>query len=253
MNDEPDRPVTTVNTAVDIIETLVGSPDQTLTEISQQVGLAESTTHRHLATLVQSDLVVRDGDLYRLGFKFLDVGTQVQHQHSLYKVGREYIDLLAEETGERVWLATAENGFSVSLYWASDRNPLHQHSRIGTRHHLHMSSPGKAMLAELSNEEVQAIIEKRGLPPQTEHTITDEEQLFHELDEIRERGYATTTKETVEGMSAVAVSVGDDVSGILGAIGIGCSTSRMTEDHQKRFARRLLETADEMAIRTRFS
>jgi DNA-binding IclR family transcriptional regulator len=250
---EPRRPVTTVNTAVEIIDALVGSPDQTLSEISQQVGLAESTTHRHLATLVQNDLVVRDEDTYRLSFRFLDIGTQSQHQHPLYTAGREYIDSLADETGERVWLATCENGFSVSLYWASDRNPLHQHSRIGTRHHLHMSSPGKAMLAELSDEEVRSIIEKHGLPPQTEDTITDEEQLSGELDEIRERGYATSRNETVEGMSAVAVSVSDEVSGILGAIGIGCSTSRMTEDRQKRFASRLLETADEMAIRTRFS
>lgn len=250
---EPGRPVTTVNTAIDIIETLVESPNQTLTEISQQVELAESTTHRHLATLVQNNLVVRDEDVYRLSFRFLDIGTQSQHQHPLYTAGREYIDLLADETGERVWLATTENGFSVSLYWASDRNPLHQHSRIGTRHHLHMSSPGKAMLAELSDEEVQAIIEDHGLPPQTEHTITDDERLFDELDEIRERGYATTTDETVEGMSAVAVSVSDNVSGILGAIGIGCSTNRVTENRQEKFASRLLETADEMAIRTRFS
>ncbi|WP_144902127.1 IclR family transcriptional regulator [Halobellus captivus] len=250
---EPRRPVTTVNTAIEIIDTLVGSPDQTLSEISKQVSLAESTTHRHLATLVQNDLVVRDDDTYRLSFRFLDIGTKSQHQHPLYTAGREYIDSLANETEERIWLATCENGFSVSLYWASDRNPLHQHSRIGTRHHLHMSSPGKAMLAELSDEEVHAIIENRGLPPQTENTITEEERLFDELDEIRERGYATTTNETVQGMSAVAVSVSDDVSGILGAIGIGCSTSRMTNDRQERFASRLLETADEMAIRTRFS
>jgi DNA-binding IclR family transcriptional regulator len=249
----PRRPVTTVETAIKLLQTLAENNAMNLTELANATGFAESTTHRHLATLVDTGLVIRDGNTYRLSFWFLDVGTRRQHSHPLYIVGQEYVDDLASETGERVWLSTIENGRSVSLYWASDRSQLRQHSRIGTRHHLHVSSVGKAMLAELSDSAIEDLIEKHGLPARTTQTISDREKLFEELEMIRDLGYAVSSGETVDGMDAVAVSISDEVTGILGAMGIGCSSSRMDTDLVQEFADKLQQTADEMAIRTRFS
>ncbi|MGQ4556146.1 IclR family transcriptional regulator domain-containing protein [Halobellus sp. GM3] len=249
----PRRPVKTVDTAADIIRTLLGTNGMTMSAIADEVGLAHSTTHRHLATLVENEFVVRDGDEYRLSFWFLDVGTQTRRLHPLYKAGREYIDRLADETDARVWLSTIENGYSVTLYWASNQNPLYQHSRIGTRHHLHSSAVGKAMLAELPVSAVDAIVETRGLPAQTEHSITERDALSAELETVREQGYALSSEETVEGMDAVAVSVSDTVADILGAICVGCPTSRMDASLREEFVREIQNVADEMAIRTRFS
>ncbi|WP_165872069.1 IclR family transcriptional regulator [Natrarchaeobius halalkaliphilus] len=249
----PRRPVKTVDTAMDIIQVLVESGGMTLSEIAEVVDLAESTTHRHLATLVYNELVFRDGKRYYLSFQFLNIGTQKQYRHPLFKAGREYVDDLAEKTGERVWISTMENGYSISLYWTSDKKPLFHHSRAGQRLHLHVSSVGKAILSELTDEKVDSILDQHGLPGLTDQTITEREMLYSELETIQEQGYATDSEETVNGMDSIAVAVSDDVADILGGIAIGCATNNMTRNREKEYKDLLRETAAEMAIRTRFS
>lgn len=252
-SDSPRRPVKTVNTAMEIIHTLRSADGMTLSEIAAEIELAKSTTHRHLVTLVDNEFLVRDGSEYRLSFRLLDIGTQLQHDHPLYTAGREYIDELAAETGERVWLSTVENGFSVSLYWASERNPLFQYSRSGTRRPLHVSAVGKAMLAQLSRDKIEAYLDQEDLTSRTKRTITSPAELRTEIEAIQRQGYAVSTEETVTGMNGVAVAISDEQTNILGGISIGCSANRLDDSTRDEFVDTLRETADEMAIRTRFS
>lgn len=251
MDDTPNRPVKTVDTAAEILHTLEETGEMTLQEIAETIGFAESTTHRHLATLEHNEFVVKEGGRYRLSYRFLDVGEKLRQSDPLFDIGREYADQLVEETDERIWLSTFENGYSVSLYWASNRPALHLHSRIGSRHHLHNNANGKAMLAELSDERVAEIIEQRGLPKKTDRTITDEAALSEELETIREQGYAVSSGENFEGMVAIAVPIVEAETDTLGAMGIGFSQNSISSAEQEEFVKLLKEAADEITIRIR--
>jgi DNA-binding IclR family transcriptional regulator len=72
---------------------------------------------------------------------------------------------------------------------------------------LHSSAGGKAMLAYMPREEVEEILDRWGLEAETEHTITTEEELFEELDRIREQGYATNEEESINGLWSLGVPV----------------------------------------------
>ena len=63
---------------------------------------------------------------------------------------------------------------------------------------MHCTGIGKAFLAFLSEEEIDRIISKAGLPGFTESTITERAKLIDELREIRVNGYAIDNEEHKE-------------------------------------------------------
>ncbi|WP_197409784.1 IclR family transcriptional regulator, partial [Haloferax profundi] len=83
------------------------------------------------------------------------------------------------------------------------------------------TASGKAILAFLPEERVLEIIDERGLEPRTENTITEREELFEELSQIRDQGYANAIEESVKGMRAVAapIMLEDSVAGSISLAG----------------------------------
>ena len=82
---------------------------------------------------------------------------------------------------------------------------------------------GKAMLAFLPQEQVDAIIDQTGLPGSTEYSITDHVQLQQELEESRERGYALDRGENEINTYCVAAPIFD----ASGRLCVSCSISGM--------------------------
>jgi DNA-binding IclR family transcriptional regulator len=95
---------------------------------------------------------------------------------------------------------------------------------------LHATALGKAMLAEFSEERVQAIVDRHGLEPVTANTITDEKELFESLADVRERGYALDRGEHHEEIRSVAAPVTDRKGTVEGAVSISAPASRMKGD-----------------------
>jgi DNA-binding IclR family transcriptional regulator len=72
---------------------------------------------------------------------------------------------------------------------------------------LHCGSTGKIFLANLTVEEVDAILDRVGTPQFTPYTITDRSKLRQELQHIRECGYALDREEVALGRACIAVPI----------------------------------------------
>lgn len=179
----------------------------TLSDLADALDLAKSTVHRHLATLEHCGFVTHDADGYRVGLLFLDYGIHAQQERALYEAGKPKVDDLAEQVGEKVWLMAEENDYGVFIYHRQGRNVFRTYTRVGFRGHLHAFAAGKAVLAHLPAERVEAALDRYGLPPYTEATVTDRERLLEELEAIRDRGVAFNRQESVNGVNAVAAPV----------------------------------------------
>ena len=101
------------------------------------------------------------------------------------------------------------------------------------REHLHSTAAGKAFLAALPREEVDTIIDQRGLKRFTRNTITDQERLHNELERIRAHGFAFDDREQFDGVRCVATTITADSGDLLGAISISAPIERM-DDHRFR-------------------
>ena len=202
-----------------------------VSELSEAVGLSVGTVHTHLATLKDHGFVVQKGTTYRLGPQLVPLGESVKHRSELFRAAKAELDELAAETGEGIHLLTENNGQSIFLYETFGENAVgtgyHTQSRIAPLGHLHYHAAGKAILAHLPASRVNEIIDKQGLRPVTDETITDRETLLDELMKIRSQGYAVNDEEELRGIRAVGAPVLDDEDQPLGAISLSAPRSRL--------------------------
>jgi len=107
---------------------------------------------------------------------------------------------------------------------------VYSRGRVGRRFYMHQTAAGKALLSQFSDQWVREILDRHGLPASTPQTVDDEEALFEELDEIRERGIAFNDEESTEGLRAVGVPVAGPDGDVLGAFAVAGPTHRIEGD-----------------------
>lgn len=205
--DEDNPPIKTAKTVFGIIECLQRNEGATLTEVTNETERAKSTIHSHLRTLEDMEYVVKKNGEYDLGLKFLDHGHYAKQQLAITDAIGSTLEQLAEETGEVAWVMVEEHGKAVCLEVASGDRAIHTLDRTGLRTPLNFHAAGKAILANLPSDCLEEILDRHGLPASTPKTITDREELYDELETIRERGYALNDGEAVEGIRSVAAPV----------------------------------------------
>jgi DNA-binding IclR family transcriptional regulator len=205
----------------------------TLTELADHLDRSKSGVHHYLSTLIENQLVVKDGDEYHLSSRFLLFGEYVRQRSELYQVGREEIDNLAAETGEYAHLMHEENGLGIHLYKSQAKSgaaaDFYRH-KTTKPDYLHFSAAGKAILAHLPRERVEEIIDRHGLVGKTENTLTDRESLLDELELIRSREYALNDEEEVRGTRAVGAAVLDSEGTPIGGLSVSGPTTRIDDE-----------------------
>lgn len=231
------RQVATTTTVFDIVESIQDLDGAGVSEIARRIDRAPSTVHKHLNTLVDLEYVVKEGTEYRLSLQFMNHGRYVRNNSPLIPVAKRPIEQLADTVGDFVWVIVEEHGWAVHVLKASGEHGIQTHGKIGKRSYLHYLAAGKAMLAFMSGERRERILDRRGLPAKTEQTITDRETLYEALEAIRERGYAFNEEEAVDGLRAVGAPILDDDE-VIGAVCVCAPANRLRGD---RFRRELPE------------
>jgi len=108
----------------------------------------------------------------------------------VYKVAQDEIDDLAQEIGKHTNMMIEEYNRGIFFYKSRGSDTVQLNTYAGMRAPLQTTVLGKTILASHLKPEVEAIIDRHGLPQVTESTITDKDELFDELETVRKRGYA---------------------------------------------------------------
>lgn len=248
------RTIDAVRTACGLLDALQEHGPAGVTRLAEELDLSKSVVHSHLATLTECEYVVKEGTQYRLSFRYLDLARHVRDQFGVYDVITGELDSLAEETGEVAQFGTEEHGQVVYLAKAKGESGVETASSVGRREYLHSTSLGKAILSQLPRERVVDIVDQRGLPRKTDHTITDRDDLLEELERTRERGYAIDDEENISGLRCVAAPVGGPDDTILGALSVSGPSSRMEMDRiESELADTITRAANVIEINSKFS
>jgi DNA-binding IclR family transcriptional regulator len=223
------RMVKSDETLLSIMDYLRETDGAGVTDVASNLDLAKSTVHDHLATMCEYGFVVKRGTTYHLGLQFFSYGQYVRNQFKVYDAAKPVVDRLVESTGEMVWLTAHESGRLMYLYGHAGDTEVNANSLIGSWAYMHCNSAGKALLAHFSEEEVEEVIDRHGLPARTANTTTDPDDLRAELEVIRERGYALNLGEDLEGIHAIGVPLLFDEN-VQGALAIAGPAHRVTEE-----------------------
>lgn len=243
------RTLTTPSVTLEIIELLKELDGARVTELANEIDRVPGTVHAHLATLHEKGYVIKEGDIYQISNKFLELGTYARTRKPAYRIARSYTDQIAEETDRRAVFAVEENGRGVYIHVSSGDHAVWEFSYPGKRFDLHCTAVGKALLSALPTDRVEEIIEQQELPARTENTITGREGLLEELEQTRERGYSVNLEEQVEGIAAVGVPVTGKHDQVLGAFSVAAPVNRQGDTWDKeQFVSVLFRIADEFEL-----
>lgn len=250
MAQQPGRELKTLKRAFDIIDAIEDLDGATVTQIAQHLDISPGTAHGYLTTLEQSRYLVQRGDEYNIGMKFLCIGGYASAQIDGYKFIKQKIEELAEKTGERAQFIVEEHGLGIYVYTVTANSAVEIDAHVGKERRLHASAAGKSILAHMPEEKAEEIIDRWGLPPITDKTITERDELERKLDQIREDGYSQNMEESVQGLRAVGAPIEDAKGQVLGALSVSAPSKRMqgerlTED----IPMHLLGTTNEIELK----
>jgi len=213
---------------IDAIENLGGA---TLSELADYTGLATSTVHTHVQTLLEAEYVVELDGKYNLGLKLFHLGEKARNRDERYRIARQTAVELAEKVSDEVNFSVEEYGRSIVLFDETS-SPNQEGFQVGRYFHMHSSASGKAMLAEYDEERVRSIIDRWGQPQHTEHTITDIDALLEELAVVSRRGYSVNQQEELEGLRAVGMAVNEPDGSVFGALDISGPSYRLPDEEE---------------------
>ncbi|WP_277976978.1 glyoxylate bypass operon transcriptional repressor IclR [Pantoea endophytica] len=205
-----------------------------LTELAQQAGLPNSTTHRLLSTMQQQGFVHQVGDLglWTIGSHAFVVGSSFLQSRNLLAIVHPLLRKLMEDAGETVNLAVLDlsDYQAVIIDQVQCTQLMRMSAPIGGKLPMHASGAGKAFLAHLSDEQVTALLHQKGLHHYTPKTLMSPHSLKENLALIRKMGFSHDDEEHALGLRCVAAPIYDEHGEPFAAISISGPIARMTDD-----------------------
>jgi IclR family transcriptional regulator, acetate operon repressor len=235
--------------AIDVM-CLFSSTELTLTlgEISERLDMPKSTAHNLLNTLASRGFIEKVGsDAYALGTAVISLSQAARVNVELRDRAAPHLREMADVTKESVYLTYFDHDYMLYIYAIETSNRLVARSAIGDRVHPHCTGVGKAMMAALPEERVEAIVQRIGMPRFTENTITDLDELKREMEQTRARGYSIDRGEHEMGIYCLGAVIRDAAGNPIGACSISGLDPEIISGRAASLSGDLLYTAQEIS------
>jgi DNA-binding IclR family transcriptional regulator len=213
-----------VDRAAKLLELVVQADEAvSFTELSDEAGLARSTTSRLLAALESRHLLDRDGSgAFVPGALFALYAARHDPSTQIARLAQPTLQELSASTGETVNLAVSRGDTVVQI---AQVNATYM---LGARDWMHVTVPphcsalGKVLYAYgcLS-------IPEGDLVQLTKRSLATSRELMAELTEIRSQGFASTRSELEVGLDAVAAPVFGRTGDVVAALGVSGPSARL--------------------------
>jgi DNA-binding IclR family transcriptional regulator len=224
------------------------TPELTMTQIAELVGINKSTVHRLLATLAGKRFVERDPTTgaYRPGIRLIQMAFLTMEHNDLRRLAAPYLHSLCEQHHENVNLSILDDTDVVYVDVIESSQRIKLAASPGQRLPAFCTASGKAILAFVPEEIVKSILE-RGLPSYTQNTILSQKAFFEDMHEARERGFAISEQEFEEGINAIAAPIFSSNSQPIASVSIAGPAYRLTRERMIEISSNLVAAANHIA------
>jgi DNA-binding IclR family transcriptional regulator len=203
------RLINSIARGADVLRCLSTGVDR-ISDISERLALSKSTVHRLLKSLENSEFVIEDRmrRRYYLGPLILNLSSKpiVAHQRLVISAFSE-MKRLRDLSRETVILHIRAGVERICLEELQSLENIKYTAGKGVTAPLYIGSAGKVLLSELDAFELDFLLDNVDLKPLGPNTITDKQELLHELERVREQGYATSFRERLPEGASISVPV----------------------------------------------
>jgi DNA-binding IclR family transcriptional regulator len=216
----------------------IGSSEEGRThgELASGLNIPKSSLSLLLANLVGREYLSLNGaeKRYALGPQVLVLAGRYLSSLDIARLGQPVLKTITRTIDESAEIAI-KRGNEMMIIAKEDRSrPLTRMIQMGERAPIYATAAGKAILAHLSDDEIDQYLSMAELTPITKATITDPEVLRRELNAIRSGALARSHEELHEGITAVASPVFDLYGHVVASIVLPVLTVRFTPEKEKK-------------------
>jgi len=195
---------------------------RSLSEISQITGINKTSVFRFVNTLIELGYLRKNSSnrLIRLGPRSFVLGQNFFHGFDLLQGVKPIIDKTSIQHNVSVDSALLHGQSLISLYRRELPNLIYFRLPL-LMYDLHARALGKAVLANLDVEELNAFLKSLRLTKLTPKTITRKEDLLKELKITKNRGYSINNEEYLLGLVCIgAPLINYNTKAIAGAVSL---------------------------------
>lgn len=199
-----------------------------LKDLAERAALPSSTVHRLLKTLVEAGMIERGArQSYRPGRELFRMAALLRAQFDLIETARPFLERLWSEWDETsvlcIYNPSRLNASVVEIIHTT--HPLRYAMEIGADIGLAWGSLGKAILAELDEDVVEAVLADPGIGPLSGRSNPPLAELRDELDGIKRTGCALYDDSRYD-ISGVAAPIFGRNRSVIGSIGLTMPSRR---------------------------
>lgn len=223
---KPGYAIESVDRALQLILLLQENQWLRIADAAASLGVAPSTAHRLMSTLVYRGFALQDDQHRYCAGPALHPDPAANQERALAAAARPRLEVLAVLVQETVNLVERVGG--TARYLASAEGPrlLRVGNRAGSVLPVHLSAAGKAILATLPEHTAAAICTRQGQRAGSSLAGTDVPDLLSELGEVRRRGFAVNLGRTEPDLAAVGAALAPDNHPAVLALSISAPLSR---------------------------
>ncbi|MGE6916624.1 IclR family transcriptional regulator [Achromobacter kerstersii] len=205
--------------------------DRTLTapELARRLSIPRSTVFRLLTTLERMGFVrkVESGTAYRLDMAVLRLGFEYLASLELTELGGPLLERLRDATGLPSNLVVRDGQSVVVVAKSSAPTPFVSSVYVGTRLPAHSTSLGRALLCDLTLDELRALYPQASLEGYTPRTPATVDALYEMLQQDAARGYVQDTGFFEAAIASVVAPVRDHSGRVAAAIGVTIAAAQI--------------------------
>lgn len=221
-----------------------GGAALTLSDIAKLADLPRPTTKRILYTLSELGYVATVGRTFQLTPKVVRLATSFFGASGNSRLLQSACDDLSEATGQACMTCARDDADVLVVAYALSRELLAPYLGVGARFPAFCTAPGRLILAELDDAELDVFLEALEPVAQTDATVLDKERIRAGIVQAREQGFCVMEDEYIAGWWAVAYPLRRSDGSLLGALSLNCKKSSTTaHDDFRRYAHLCAEKA----------
>ncbi|HEX7714260.1 MAG TPA: IclR family transcriptional regulator [Bacillota bacterium] len=209
--------------------------EASLATLGKSLSIPHSTIHRILASLIKLGYVEQNQEngYYQLGLKILSLSNTILEKLDLRRVSKAFLEELMQRTGETANLVVLDGDEVVYIEKVESHASVRVFSLIGRRAPVHVTGAGKILLSEMAQPDIIDILQRKGMPKMTSHSITSLSKFLDELALVRKQEFAMDNEECELGARCIAAPVRNHLGRIIASISVSAPVSRFSLERVK--------------------
>lgn len=202
--------------AIEIIECFSkqNSP-LSIADISNLTGINKNAISRILGSFLEHDWIYCCDEVqkkYLLTLRPFSLTSKCVSESSMVKIAQPILSRLNQSLGDSVYLGVKKEKTVLYLLHYDSLKPARISGHIGGEYPLHISAPGKILLANSDSKTIK------------NYFGNEDDKFFIEAEEIRKNGFALDKEEFSPGVICYAAPVFDVQGSVVASVGISTLT-----------------------------